>query len=93
MTLLRLPPPRYGHLPLWRSAGGQRLSKREGAEGLAAYRERGMDAAAVVGELAVSLGLMPAGSRLSAGELLAELKPASLAAAIQTARMGINCGP
>jgi hypothetical protein len=24
MTLLELPPPRYGHLPLWRSAGGQR---------------------------------------------------------------------
>ncbi len=88
MSLLRLPPPRYGHLPLWRSAGGQRLSKREGAEGLAAYRGRGMDAAAVVGELAASLGLMPAGSRLSAGELLAELKPANLAAAIQ-----IGCKP
>ena len=93
MALLRLPPPRYGHLPLWRSASGRRLSKREGAEGLAAYRERGMDAAAVVGELAASLALVPAGSRLSAGELLAELKPANLAAAIQTARMGINSGP
>jgi hypothetical protein len=52
-----------------------------------------MDAAAVVGELAASLGLMPAGSRISAGELLAELKPANLAAAIQIARMDMNSGP
>jgi hypothetical protein len=35
---------------------------------------------------------MPAGSRLSAGELLAELKPAKLAAAIQTARVQTNPG-
>jgi glutamyl-tRNA synthetase len=52
-----------------------------------------MDAAAVVGELAASLGLVPTGSRLSAGELLAELEPANLVAAIQTARMDINSGP
>ena len=52
-----------------------------------------MDAATVVGELAASLALVPAGSRLSAGELLAAITPGNLAAAIQTARMGINSGP
>jgi len=36
---------------------------------------------------------VPAGSRLSAGELMAELKPASLAAAIQTARVEIKTSP
>jgi hypothetical protein len=52
-----------------------------------------MDAAAVVGELAASLALVPAGSRLSAGELLAELKPANLTAAVQTARVDKKSGP
>jgi glutamyl-tRNA synthetase len=93
MALLGMPPPRYGHLPLWRTASGQRLSKREGAEGLASYRERGLDAAAVVGELAASLGLLPAGSRLSAAELVAEVKLANLTTAIQAARLATDTGP
>ena len=73
MALLGAEPPRYGHLPLWCDRTGQRLSKREGAEGLAGYRERGLDAAAVVGDLAASVGLVPTGSRLSAAELLQQL--------------------
>jgi glutamyl-tRNA synthetase len=73
MALLGVAPPRYGHLPLWRDRRGQRLSKREGAEGLAGFQARGLDAAAVVGELAASAGLVPAGTRLSARELRQEL--------------------
>jgi glutamyl-tRNA synthetase len=48
---------------------GQRLSKREGAAGLEPLRQRGLDAAAVVGMLAASLDLVPPGARLSAEEL------------------------
>lgn len=68
-------PPRYAHVPLWRDAGGQRLSKRLGSEGLAGYRQRGFDGPAVIGDLAASLGLVAAGQRLSAGELLEDLRP------------------
>jgi len=75
-------PPRYGHLPLWRDAQGQRLSKRSAAAGLEGYRELGWDAAAVVGALAASAGLVPAGSRLSAIELLQAFTPARLDAAL-----------
>ncbi|MCP9886789.1 tRNA glutamyl-Q(34) synthetase GluQRS [Cyanobium sp. ATX 6A2] len=75
-------PPRYGHLPLWQDASGRRLSKREGAEGLEAWRQRGLDAPAVIGALAASAGLVAPGSRLSAGELLAELTTERLAAAL-----------
>ena len=71
---LGAPPPRYAHVPLWRDAAGQRLSKREGSEGLAGYRARGWDGPAVIGDLAASLGLVAAGERLSADELLEELR-------------------
>lgn len=74
MAALGASPPRYAHVPLWRDATGQRLSKREAAEGLAGFRERGMDAAGVIGELAASLELVPSGMRLSAAELLAGLE-------------------
>jgi glutamyl-tRNA synthetase len=73
MAALGAAPPRYGHVSLWCDSGGRRLSKREGAEGLAGYHQLGMDAAAVVGELAASAALVPAGSRLSAAELLQQL--------------------
>ena len=75
ITALAATPPRYGHIPLWCDASGRRLSKREGAAGLAGLRQRGLDAAAVIGELAASLELVPAGSRLSAAELLQSLAP------------------
>ncbi len=66
-------PPAYTHVPLWRDANGERLSKRDRSEGLTGLRRGGRDAAAVIGELAASLNLVPAGSRLSARELLASL--------------------
>lgn len=85
MGLLGGEPPGYGHVPLWRDAQGQRLSKREGAEGLAGMRQRGLDAPAVIGELAASAGLVPAGSRLSAAELLQELNPGLFAERLRAA--------
>ena len=84
MAALGAAPPRYGHVPLWRDAEGRRLSKREGAEGLDGYQQRGLDAAAVVGELAASAALVPPGSRLSAAELLQELSPGRLDRALRT---------
>ncbi|WP_216904867.1 tRNA glutamyl-Q(34) synthetase GluQRS [Synechococcus sp. CCY 9618] len=78
MAALGAPPPSYAHVPLWRDAQGERLSKRHGAEGLAGLRDRGEDAAGVIGLLAASLGMVPAGSRLSAGELLADLSSQGL---------------
>lgn len=78
MATLGATPPDYQHVPLWRDGAGRRLSKREGAEGLDGYRQRGLDAAAVIGELAASLELVPAGSRLSAAELAAAVDGASL---------------
>jgi glutamyl-tRNA synthetase len=85
MGLLGGEPPGYGHVPLWRDAQGQRLSKREGAVGLAGMRQRGLDAAAVIGELAASAGLVRAGSRLSAAELLQELNPGLFAERLRAA--------
>lgn len=74
MLQLGCEPPRYGHVPVLCDAGGQRLSKRDGSDGLAALRQRGLDAAAVVGELAAGLDLVPPGSRLTAAELLQHLR-------------------
>ena len=72
MRALGQHPPSYRHLPLWLDADGRRLSKRLGSEGLEAARERGADAAQVIGAMAASLGLVPQGSRLSAVELAQE---------------------
>ena len=75
-------PPRYWHLPLWRDAEGQRLSKRDGGQGLETLREQGLDAPAAVGLMAASLGLVPPGSRLSSRELLEELSLEQLRAVL-----------
>lgn len=69
MAALGADPPSYAHVPLWRDGQGERLSKREGAEGLDGLRRRGLDAPGVIGALAASLDLVPPGSRLSAREL------------------------
>ncbi|WP_399244080.1 MULTISPECIES: tRNA glutamyl-Q(34) synthetase GluQRS [Synechococcales] len=78
------PPPDYWHVPLWRQEGGRRLSKRDGSEGLQALRDQGLDAAAVIGRLASSLELVPAGSRLSAQELRQQLSEAALRQALSS---------
>ena len=66
-------PPLYWHVPLWRDGQGRRLSKREGGVGLEVLQRQGLDAAAVLGLMASSLDLLPAGSRLSSQELLQQL--------------------
>ena len=76
-------PPTYGHVPLWRDGEGRRLCKREGAQGLEGYRQAGLDAPGVIGVLAASLALVPAGSRLSARELLQSLDRQALEACLQ----------
>ena len=73
MQRLGANPPRYWHTPLLTDAAGARLSKRQGGAGLLELQEQGLDAAAVVGRLAAGVGLVPAGSRLSAAELLQNL--------------------
>ena len=88
MAALGAPPPRYGHVPLWRDGAGQRLSKREAAEGLGSWRDQGMDAAAVIGLLAASLSLVPLGQRLSARELLSGIDGARLAACLAQSAVG-----
>ena len=80
MAALGAAPPSYAHVSLWLDARGERLSKREGAEGLDGLRRRGMDAPAVIGHLAASLDLVPPGSRPSARELAASLSPEVLGA-------------
>ena len=75
-------PPRYWHGPLLLDPHGQRLAKRAGAMGVAALRQAGRDAPAVVGGLAASVGLLDGGQpRLSAAELLGELDLPRLEAA------------
>ena len=64
--------PRFAHVPLVLGPDGARLSKRHGAIGVRALRERGRSAADVVGLLASTLGLCPAGTSLSARELVAD---------------------
>jgi glutamyl-tRNA synthetase len=78
-------PPRYWHTPLLRDAAGSRLSKRQGGAGLLALQQQGVDAAALVGRLAAGVGLVPAGSRLSAAELLQELNLDRLRAQLRLA--------
>ena len=83
MTMLGMGPPAYGHVPLACDGQGQRLSKRDGAAGLEGMRRQGLDSPEVIGRLAASAGLVPAGSRLSAEELLQELTPQALNRALQ----------
>ncbi|MEI8250303.1 MAG: tRNA glutamyl-Q(34) synthetase GluQRS [Synechococcus sp. ELA057] len=73
MAALGVTPPRYGHVPIWCDQKGERLCKREASEGLATLRRDGRDAASVIGELAASVSLVPAGTRISASELLQSL--------------------
>jgi glutamyl-tRNA synthetase len=71
------------HGPLWLDEAGERLAKRQGAQGLEPLRQEGLDAAAVIGRMAASLGLVPAGSRLSAAELLQDLDLSRLKAQLR----------
>lgn len=70
---LRLPIPQFWHVPLLKDTEGARMSKRDGSDSLDTLRDKGWDAAQIIGHLAASLKLVPAESRLSAQELCQEL--------------------
>ncbi len=83
---LELPVPRFWHVPLMRDARGRRMAKRSGSASLEESRAAGHSPEQVVGRLAVSLGLVPPGAVLSAGELLQTLDDDSFRAALRNAR-------
>ena len=68
---LSLPAPSFAHVPLVLTPTGERLAKRTRPEAIADLRARGVTAATIVGALAASAGLRPAGTSLSPGELVA----------------------
>lgn len=64
-------PPRFAHVPLVLGPDGARLSKRHGAIGVRALRERGRSAEHVIGLLAATLGLVPDGTECAPRDLVA----------------------
>ena len=86
IAVLAQSPPRYRHVPLLCDAAGQKLSKREQAQGLEPLQEQGLTAEQVLGRLAASLNLVPEGSALSASELQQHLqqRPQLLQDCLQT---------
>jgi glutamyl-tRNA synthetase len=79
---LGYPRPReYVHVPLLLDAGGERLAKREAAAGLDALRARGLSTVQVLGALAASCGLWPAGEPATPSQVLGNFDEATLAAA------------
>ncbi|HEY6880469.1 MAG TPA: glutamate--tRNA ligase family protein, partial [Polyangiales bacterium] len=64
-------PPAFVHAPILLGDDGKRLSKRDQATSIDALRERGMSAAQIVGALAASLSLVPAGTAVEARDLVA----------------------
>lgn len=67
---LGLTPPAFAHVPLLLDAAGGRLAKRRGSLTLHELKRAGVSPEAVVGQLAASLGLVPAGATVSPRELL-----------------------
>jgi glutamyl-tRNA synthetase len=63
-------PPRFAHLPLLVGPDGRRLAKRHGDTSLAHFRAAGITAAAMVGFLAATAGLVRPGTACSAAELV-----------------------
>ncbi len=66
---LGLPPPWFGHVPLVLSPAGERLAKRTRPQALADLRRRGIAPEVVVGALATSAGLCPAGTLVTPSQL------------------------
>jgi glutamyl-tRNA synthetase len=76
--LLGLPTPTYVHVPLVVGTDGERLAKRHGAVTLEDLA--GVPVERIVGALAASLGLVPEGTAVTAGELLDDFDLARVAA-------------
>jgi len=70
--------PRFLHVPLVVDTRGERLAKRHGAVGVGPLRERGIAPEVVIGALAASSGLVPAGIALTARDLRDRFDPALL---------------
>ena len=70
--------PRFAHVPLVLAASGERLAKRNRPESIADLRARGVGADAIIGALAASAGLCPAGTRATPRELVAAFDLAKL---------------
>lgn len=68
---LGLPVPQYAHIPLLTAPDGRRLSKRDGDDSLASYRERGYRPEDVLGLLAAAAGQTDRAEPVSMAELLA----------------------
>ncbi|MEB3253895.1 MAG: tRNA glutamyl-Q(34) synthetase GluQRS [Synechococcus sp.] len=68
--VMDIDPPQFHHGPLLCDEAGRKLSKREASAGLGALRRQGLQAPAVIGQLAAGLGLVPWGTQLSAVDLL-----------------------
>lgn len=68
-------PVTYAHAPLLVDRDGVRLAKRDAAAGLDTLRAAGYSPAQVVGALAASCGIMPAGTVATPAEVLAEFDP------------------
>ncbi|MFM9376894.1 tRNA glutamyl-Q(34) synthetase GluQRS [Gordonia sp. VNK21] len=76
--LLGYPIPEYAHVPMVVNADGVRLSKRDGAITLTQLADKGVDAAAVLSSMAVSLRLADPGASVTAADLLERFDPAAL---------------
>jgi glutamyl-tRNA synthetase len=72
------PPSEYAHLPLATDATGARLAKRDASAGVQALRASGSSPERVVGALAASVGLWPAGEPATLRALLATFDPARI---------------
>jgi glutamyl-tRNA synthetase len=81
---LGVTPPRFAHVPLVLGPDGARLSKRHGAIGIRALRERGRSPEEVVGLLAATLGLVPAGTPTTPQALVADFALARITRAPTT---------
>jgi glutamyl-tRNA synthetase len=67
---LGLTPPRFAHVPLVLSPGGERLAKRSRPVSVGDLRAAGISAETIVGALAASAGLVTAGTKVSVAELV-----------------------
>ena len=70
--------PRYAHVPLVLGPDHRRLAKRHGAVTLDDRLAAGETVETVIGWMAASVGLAPAGAALNAAEVLASFDPARL---------------
>lgn len=70
MEALGAPRPAHAHVPMVLTAGGEKLSKRDGALTVQALREAGATPSQLTGLLAWSLGLLDRPEAVSAAELV-----------------------